>query len=99
MFADRVLSGMPPDNKALLDAWRAAVTQLRGVVTPDPDGDAGGANYGSSFRENDYAPIPRRDLPFEQVGNARIVHKICSSPQVEPFVFGVTRELLPVRNN
>ena len=34
------------------------------IVTPDPDGDATGPNYGASFRESDYAPIPRRDLPF-----------------------------------
>jgi hypothetical protein len=48
----------------LLDAWRAAITDLRGIVTPDPDGDNTGPNYGSSFEESDYAPIPRRDLPF-----------------------------------
>jgi uracil-DNA glycosylase len=48
----------------LLDDWRAAVTQLRGVVTPDPDGDNTGPNYGSRFDEADYAAIPRRDLPF-----------------------------------
>ena len=64
VHVERVPHPSSRDNKALLDAWRAAVTQLRGVVTPDPDGDAGGANYGSSFRENDYAPIPGRDLPF-----------------------------------
>ncbi len=52
------------DEKVLLDAWRAAVGQLRGVVTPDADGDNGGANYGASFTEADYAVIPRRDLPF-----------------------------------
>lgn len=48
----------------LLEAWRAAVPQLRQVVTPDPDGDATGPNYGPSFTEADYAPIPKRDLPF-----------------------------------
>jgi hypothetical protein len=52
------------DEQALLTAWRAAITALRGVVTPDPDGDATGPNYGSSFDESDYAPIPRADLPF-----------------------------------
>jgi len=52
------------DEKKLLDGWRAAVSDLRGVVTPDPDGDAGGPNYGSKFAEADYAPIPRADLPF-----------------------------------
>ena len=41
-----------------------AVARLREKVAQDPDGDAGRPNYGSSFREEDYAPIPRRDLPF-----------------------------------
>src|SRR3546814_12191691 len=31
---------------------------------PDDDGDPGLPNYGSSFRESDYAPVPARDLPF-----------------------------------
>ena len=52
------------NSAALLAAWRKAVTELRGVVTPDPDGDASGANYGTMFREIDYAAIPRGDLPF-----------------------------------
>jgi len=52
------------DERKLLDAWRAAVTDLRGVVTPDSDGDNAGPNYGASFAEADYAPIPQRDLPF-----------------------------------
>ncbi len=49
---------------ALLDAWRAAITQLRTEVTPDPGAPAGLPNYGPKFLEADYAPIPRRDLPF-----------------------------------
>lgn len=49
---------------SLLNAWRAAVPQLRAVVTPDPDGDASLPNYGTSFRERDYARVPMRDLPF-----------------------------------
>ncbi|MGE5335850.1 MAG: uracil-DNA glycosylase family protein [Nitrososphaerota archaeon] len=52
------------DEKRLLDEWRAAVADLRAVVTPDPDGDPTGPNYGSKFAEADYAPIPRIDLPF-----------------------------------
>jgi uracil-DNA glycosylase len=52
------------DNRALLDAWRAAVVDLRAVVTPDPNGDPGVPNYGATFGEADYAPIPRADLPF-----------------------------------
>jgi uracil-DNA glycosylase len=49
---------------ALLDAWRQSVSDLRAVVTPDPDGDPAAANYGEKFEEADYAPIPARDLPF-----------------------------------
>ncbi len=48
----------------LLDAWRAAVTALRGQVTPDPGAPTNLPNYGATFLETDYAPIPRRDLPF-----------------------------------
>jgi uracil-DNA glycosylase len=48
----------------LLDAWRAAVDELRGIVTPDDDGDNTGANYGPKFLESDYAAIPHGDLPF-----------------------------------
>ncbi len=50
--------------KRLLDEWRAAVSDLRGVVTPDADGDNAGPNYGTTFKESDYAAVPRRDLPF-----------------------------------
>lgn len=52
------------DNKALLDAWRALVPQLRLIITPDPDGDPTLPNYGAQFKETDYARIPARDLPF-----------------------------------
>ncbi|MGA4843983.1 hypothetical protein [Streptomyces sp. G45] len=52
------------DETALLDAWRAAVIRLRAVVTPDDDGDNTGPAYGTAFQESDYAPVPRRDLPF-----------------------------------
>ncbi|MFF8771873.1 hypothetical protein [Kitasatospora sp. NPDC015120] len=52
------------DPAALLDGWRAAVTTLRVVVGPDEDGDNTGPNYGDTFEEGDYRPIPRRDLPF-----------------------------------
>ncbi|MEU2561924.1 uracil-DNA glycosylase family protein [Streptomyces longispororuber] len=74
--AVRLWSGRPPvplvevphpsshDPVALLSAWRAAVTELRAVVTPDDDGDATGPNYGTEFRESDYGAVPRRDLPF-----------------------------------
>jgi hypothetical protein len=50
--------------KVLVDSWRAAITELRGIVTPDPDGDNTGPNYGPKFTESDYAAVPLRDLPF-----------------------------------
>jgi hypothetical protein len=52
------------DAAKLLHDWHDAIARLRQVVPADPDGSAGGPNYGSSFREADYAPIPRLDLPF-----------------------------------
>jgi uracil-DNA glycosylase len=64
VHAERVPHPSSRDAAALVQQWKAAVTRLRGVVTADPDGAATGPNYGSSFRESDYAPIPRRDLPF-----------------------------------
>jgi hypothetical protein len=48
------------DETKLLDEWRAAVTELRGIVTADSDGDNGGPNYGTKFSEAEYAPSPRR---------------------------------------
>ena len=52
------------DETVLVTKWAQAVTQLRGIVTPDPDGDTTLPNYGAKFLETDYRPIPRRDLPF-----------------------------------
>lgn len=52
------------DPAILADAWRSAVSQLRAIVTPDPDGDVTLPNYGAELAEADYAPIPKRDLPF-----------------------------------
>ena len=52
------------DAQGLVDAWRAAIPELRAVVTPDPDGDPTVPNYGPTFTEDDYAPIPKADLPF-----------------------------------
>jgi uracil-DNA glycosylase len=48
----------------LLPVWRDAISQLRQIITPDPDGDPTIPNYGEVFTEADYAKIPRRDLPF-----------------------------------
>jgi hypothetical protein len=53
-----------PNTAELLDAWRAAIVSLRAVVTPDPEGDASGPNYGVTFEESDYSRIPALDLPF-----------------------------------
>ena len=51
-------------HKLLLEGWREAVPRIREVVTPDPDADPAGGNYGAGFREADYARVPMRDLPF-----------------------------------
>jgi hypothetical protein len=48
----------------LLDAWRAAVTELREIVPADPDGEPVAPNYDNTFSEEDYARVPPRDLPF-----------------------------------
>lgn len=52
------------DASKLVTEWRAAIQQLRDVVTPDDDGDASGATYGATFAETDYTRVPPRDLPF-----------------------------------
>jgi hypothetical protein len=52
------------DEKALLDAWRGAIEELRPLVAADSDGDNSGPNYGTKFAEADYAAIPHGDLPF-----------------------------------
>ena len=51
-------------ERRTITEWRSAVTDLRTVVTSDPDGDNSGPNYGARFSETDYAPIPRGDLPY-----------------------------------
>jgi hypothetical protein len=48
----------------LLSAWKAAIPKIRAVVTPDDDGDPTLPNYGTTFKETDYARIPHADLPF-----------------------------------
>jgi uracil-DNA glycosylase len=53
-----------PGVRKLLDAWRLAVAELRGQVTPDPGASVEVSNYGPTFAESDYARIPARDLPF-----------------------------------
>lgn len=50
-------------DDAALKGWAAAVKKLRAIVTPDPDGDAAGLNFGKYFTEIDYVRIPRWDFP------------------------------------
>src|SRR4051812_25899312 len=52
------------DAARLVAEWKQAIPALREAVTPAPDGDASLPNYGTNFRESDYARIPPRDLPF-----------------------------------
>jgi uracil-DNA glycosylase len=52
------------NTRDLLDRWRAAVTELRAVVTPDAGQDNNARNYGTRFTEADYTRIPASDLPF-----------------------------------
>ncbi len=52
------------DAGALATAWKAAITQLRGIVTPDAGGDNTGPNYGTGIKEADYTRVPLADLPF-----------------------------------
>ncbi|KKM77634.1 hypothetical protein LCGC14_1368060 [marine sediment metagenome] len=52
------------EMEKLLPVWRVAITQLRAIETSDPDGSPMPPNYGDEFTEIDYAPIPKRDLPF-----------------------------------
>lgn len=52
------------DTTTLANKWRAGITQLRGMVTPDADGTPLPANYGARLTESDFAPIPRFDLAF-----------------------------------
>ncbi len=51
-------------------SWKDAVAKLRKIITPDADGNQKGPNYGSNWSRDDYADIPRGDLPF---GTARFV--------------------------
>ncbi len=52
------------DAGDLAAGWRTALPEARMAVTPDPDGDQGGPNYGASIDESDYRPIPSADLPY-----------------------------------
>jgi len=60
----KVVHPSNPDDDRLVGEYREAIETLRAVVTPDPDGDNTVPNYGAEFTEQDYSPIPHRDLPF-----------------------------------
>jgi hypothetical protein len=64
---DRDPSAPRPD--AALLGWQKAITRLRAIVTPDPGQSNKGLNYGDYFTENDYARIPRWDLPAHAPSN------------------------------
>lgn len=48
----------------LLTDWNRVINELRPIITKDSDGDNTLPLYGNTILESDYAPIPRRDLPF-----------------------------------
>jgi uracil-DNA glycosylase len=53
------------NTAVLLKKWREAVTSLREVVTPDPDGVPRAWNYShTELRNRDYEAIPAADIPF-----------------------------------
>jgi len=52
------------DPFALASDWRAAITALRAIVTPDSKAKARLPNYGVALVAADYAAIPRGDLQF-----------------------------------
>jgi uracil-DNA glycosylase len=51
-------------NQKLIAAWKAALPELRAIITPDSDGDPSVPNYDTGFKERDYARVPMHDLPF-----------------------------------
>lgn len=52
------------DEARLTADWNRVVTALRAIVTADPGADNTLPLYGNAFTEEDYAPIPMRDMPF-----------------------------------
>jgi uracil-DNA glycosylase len=51
-------------EKKMLTDWNRVVTALRAIVTPDEGAAINLPLYGAKFKEEDYAPVPRIDLPF-----------------------------------
>lgn len=56
-------NGAEGEMKMLAD-WNRVVTALRTIVTPDDGAPVSLPLYGAKFKEEDYAAIPRIDLPF-----------------------------------
>ena len=52
------------EESKLTADWNRVITALKPLVTRDADGNQGMAMYAAEFKEEDYAVIPRRDLPF-----------------------------------
>jgi uracil-DNA glycosylase len=71
-------SGGAAGEKKMLTDWNRVVTALRGIITPDEGASTTLPLYGNKFAEQDYAPIPRIDLPFglpEWFGNDAFFRK------------------------
>ncbi len=51
-------------DKKLTDDWNRVITELRKIVTKDRGAKKDLPLYHEAFVEEDYAPIPSRDLPF-----------------------------------
>ncbi|HTL09176.1 MAG TPA: uracil-DNA glycosylase family protein [Chitinophagaceae bacterium] len=52
------------EESVLTADWNRVVLALRQIVSKDPGAAADLPLYGTALTEADYAPIPRRDLPF-----------------------------------
>jgi hypothetical protein len=63
-FVSRLTHPSARDEASLISNWNQELPKLRAQVTPDPDGSASNALYGATFKPNDSAPIPSRDLGF-----------------------------------
>ena len=57
-------SGGAAGEKKMLTDWNRVVTALRDIIEPDEGAPGNLPLYGSKFAEQDYAAIPRIDLPF-----------------------------------
>lgn len=60
---DRNPGGPRPDTA--IAGWQKTIPELRKIITPDAGQRNDVENYGEYFTENDYARVPRWDLPKE----------------------------------